>query len=478
MAVRYVAVVGSRSWRRERRVAEVVHWLLRRGFGIVTGGAEGADTHALAVVLRAGVVDRGRVILPWPLECFPRRSEATITVRTFVARGGQVESVLSTRPGRNMAAPALRTRTELVVDASCGVVAFLAGATLGTWLAIHYAVRVGKPVVVVTTSGKAPHRLPGGRWMAVDSGPLAGAFRWVPDPPDPESALRLLQDIVTVTSLTSMPVEDTMAHVSCLSQGDRLWFERCEVVGDKIVAPHLNESDGRPSFLSVPALRKRFGCDAATAVELGELFFALDADETVVGSYVGEAARWGLDAIRKELFRLVVGLAEVEESDDPVEDAEPYRDDPDDADDELPAMPSIAYHVVGSLFGDDEEGPDWVARQPQWLRDLLSRIETCPSLSELATLGQTIYAMPLIHEQAGVAWTWYRLRKARLVLTTRLSPPAQKLMQQLRRVPEHALPRFGAHLYRLQHNGFASLPSYEWAVLWQAYRDRKAALAL
>ena len=114
------------------------------------------------------------------------------------------------------------------------------------------------------------------------------------------------------------------------------------------------------------------------------------------------------------------------------EDAEPYLDDPNDADDEPPTMPSIAYHIVGYL-GPEPEEPDWMARQPQWFRDLLSRIETCPSLPELAKLGKQIYAMPLTHEQAGVAWTWYRIRKDHLQHTLRLSPPAQKLMQQLQR---------------------------------------------
>lgn len=328
-------------------------------------------------------------------------------------------------------------------------------------------------MVAFVADGAALPTLAGGRWVAVESGVLVGAFRWVPEAP---SALRPLQEIVTVPSTTGMPVEDTMAHISTLSQGDRLWFEQCEVVGDKIVAPHENVSDGRPSFLSVPALRKRFGCDPATAVELGELFFALDADETVVGYYVGEAARLGLDAVRRELFRLVVGLVELEQADDPMDEAESYREE-DEAEDELPTMSSVAYHVVGSLFGDDEEEPDWVAMQPDWFRDLLARIEACPSLPELATLGQEIYAMALLHDQAGVAWTWYRLRKARLQATQRLSPPAWRLLQQIQRVPEHALPRFGTHLYRLQHNGLASLPSHEWAALWQVYRDRRVTVS-
>lgn len=70
--------------------------------------------------------------------------------------------------------------------------------------------------------------------------------------------------------------------------------------------------------------------------------------------------------------------------------------------DELPTLPSAVYYVVGSLFGDDGE-PGWVAQQPKAFRDLLARIEACPSLPELAGLGKQIYRMQLTHEQAGMA---------------------------------------------------------------------------
>ncbi|MCZ7625106.1 MAG: hypothetical protein M5R38_04080 [Candidatus Methylomirabilis sp.] len=216
------------------------------------------------------------------------------------------------------------------------------------------------------------------------------------------------------------------------------------------------------------------GCDVATAVELGELFVALDADETVIGHYAGEAVRWGVDAVTRELFRLVVGLAALEQADDPMDEAEPYVEEPDE--EEVPTMPSLAYHVVGSL-GPELEEPDWIARQSQPFQELLTRIESCPSLPELAELGKQLYAMSLTHEQAGVAWTWYRLRKEHLQRTLRLSPPAHQLMQQLQRVSHRGVSRFGAYLYRRQHNGLASLPSHEWAAIWQAYSTRKAALA-
>jgi len=99
-----------------------------------------------------------------------------------------------------------------------------------------------------------------------------------------------------------------------------------------------------------------------------------------------------------------------------------------------------------------------------------------PSPPRLATVDQEIYARPLTHDQAGVAWTWYRIRKARLAQTTRRLPRAWRLLRQLQRVPMQSLPRFGTHLYRLQHNGLASLPSHEWAALWEVYREQRATL--
>ncbi len=86
--------------------------------------------------------------------------------------------------------------------------------------------------------------------------------------------LRSLRDVFRVPDSGS-PVHDTMVHIASLRQGDRLWFERCQVVGAKILAPHENSTDGKPSALTIPALRRRFGCDARLAFEYGELLLAL-----------------------------------------------------------------------------------------------------------------------------------------------------------------------------------------------------------
>jgi hypothetical protein len=283
-----------------------------------------------------------------------------------------------------------------------------------------------------------------------------------------------LREIVRIPAGGGCPVHESFVHVASLSQGDRLWFERCEVAGDTIVAPHPNESDGRPSFLAVPALRKRFGCNAATAVELGELFLVLDANEQIVAYYAAEALQWGTDTVRRELFHLVVQLAMLEQADDPMDDADPYQEE-DEAEEETLALSSVAYHVVGHL-GPEPDVTPWLETQPAWFRDLIGRIDACPSLPELAELGRTIYGMRLTHDQAGVAWTRYRQRKDELHRGLRLSTHADALLRRIARAHEHDLPKIGTELYRRQRNGLGSLPSYEWAVLWGAYQSRKSAL--
>lgn len=143
-----------------------------------------------------------------------------------------------------------------------------------------------------------------------------------------------------------------------------------------------------------------------------------------------------------------------------MDDAESYLKDPDAADDELPTLASIAYHLVDDM-GEETEERNWMARQPEGFRNLLTRIETCPSLEALTPVQQEILARALSHDRAGVAWRWYRPGKARLQATHSLSPQVLWSLQELQRVPDAALPCFSAYLYRLQHNGLASLPSHE-----------------
>ncbi|MDD5559017.1 hypothetical protein [Candidatus Methylomirabilis sp.] len=479
-AGRYVAVVGSRSlpssW--EPRVASVVRSLLGRGLGVGSGGAVGADLFTLRSLVNAGggACATSVVTLPGDVSVAPRDCRGSLA--RFSALGGSVVSGSLVRgASRDVAVAALKSRTAALVESAAGVVAFLHGPSRGTHFTLRCALARGLRVVAFVCGGGAV--LPtfdGGRWVPLrcSSDAWAGGFRWVPDPPESPSPFKSLPEIVRIPAEGGCPIHETFVHVASLSQGDRLWFERCEVAGDTIVAPHLNDSDGRPAFLSVPALRKRFGCDAATAVELGELFLALDADEQVVAYYVAEALEWGTETVRRGLFRLVVQLAMLEQADDPMDDAEPYQEEG-EAEEETPVLSSVGYHVVGHL-GPEPDVTPWLETQPAWFRDLVGRIDACPSLPDLAELGRALYGMSLTHDQAGAAWTRYRQRKDELHRGMRLSTHAAALLRRIARAHEHDVPKLGTELHRRQRNGLGSLPSHEWAVLWGAYQSRKAAM--
>jgi hypothetical protein len=86
-------------------------------------------------------------------------------------------------------------------------------------------------------------------------------------------------------------------------------------------------------------------------------------------------------------------------------------------------------------------------------RALIAEIDGCPSLVELATVGKRLYGLRLPPDQAGVAWSHYRLRKQALESAVALGQPARGLLAQLEHAGRHALPKLGARLYRLQRAG-------------------------
>jgi hypothetical protein len=90
--------------------------------------------------------------------------------------------------------------------------------------------------------------------------------------------------------------------------------------------------------------------------------------------------------------------------------------------------------------------------------------------------GQRLYARHLPRAQAGVAWTHYHIRKARIDAATPLGAAARQLLAEIEAAAAHALPRLGAALYRQQHEpGGAAIAAPEWGRLWAAYRARRPA---
>lgn len=96
----------------------------------------------------------------------------------------------------------------------------------------------------------------------------------------------------------------------------------------------------------------------------------------------------------------------------------------------------------------------------------------CPSFPDLAATGKRLYALRLPHDQAGVAWTHYHLRRQALETAITLGRVARALVGRIQTAPAAALARLGAELYRRQRAGAAITPA-EWRRVWRAYRARR-----
>jgi hypothetical protein len=91
----------------------------------------------------------------------------------------------------------------------------------------------------------------------------------------------------------------------------------------------------------------------------------------------------------------------------------------------------------------------------------------------MAALGKRLYALELSHDQAGVAWSHYHLRKQALEAAVALRQPARVLLAEVEHASPSFLPRLGACLYRAQRTAAIPVSEPEWRRIWQAYQARK-----
>jgi hypothetical protein len=413
-----------------------------------------------------------------------------------VALGGTViPGSLGPGASREEAVAALKSRTSALIGAAAGVVAFLHGPSRGTVFTLRCAISRGIPVVVFLCGGGAVlPTLPGGAWIPLrcSSSVWAGAFRWLANldasctsssGEEPSSALRSLREVFLVPDNGS-PVHDTMAHIATLGQGDRLWFERCEVAGGKVLAPHENAADGKPSALSIPALRRRFGCDARAAFEYGELLLALEADRHVIASYAHRVDREGIEAVCRELRDLVVELDLVEGGEDlvdeaaelPVEGTDVTDPDDGDTDGDASVPGAIGYHVVADLFEAEDAEPSWESGQPDGYRTLLERIARAARPEALTAIACDIRSLPLTRDQAAVAWTAWRIRRTHLEASLPLGSVARGILARIGNAngTSRELARLGTWLYGAQRTGSLNLAAHEWRAIWTSYRERRS----
>ena len=88
-------------------------------------------------------------------------------------------------------------------------------------------------------------------------------------------------------------------------------------------------------------------------------------------------------------------------------------------------------------------------------------------------VGKRLYGLALGHEQAGVAWSHFRVRKAALEAAVALGVAARALVARVEGASERELARLGVRLYRLQRAGAAAITGGEWRRIWQAYHARR-----
>ena len=403
---------------------------------------------------------------------------------------------------------ALLARSRRLAHASAGVVAFLWGPSRGSVFTVREAIRAGKAAAVVLAGGGA--QLPafsGGAWVPCSIGPVA-AFRWVArtDAAEPPSRTTWLARVFEVPE--GEPTHALLSHISSLSPGERLWFERGVVAGDTVLVAHEALSD-TPAFLATARLRRRFRCTAREAASLAELFLALDAGPAVMAHHEAEVRRRGADAVIGDLVHLVARLALVEQvaDTDALEDAECLGDSAElVATDGQVAQPAgqservaqVAWHAVGTVrpervtctvchavYEANDEASDlpvcpecgtrdtWEARQGGRFRGVIGAIDRCASLEEMAALGKGLYALELSHDQAGVAWSHYHLRKQALEAAMALRQPARVLLAEVEHANRRFLPLLGACLYRVQRTTAIPISGPEWRRIWQAYQARK-----
>jgi hypothetical protein len=274
-----------------------------------------------------------------------------------------------------------------------------------------------------------------------------------------------------------------------------------------------------PAFLHTRRLMRRFGCTVHEAVDLAELFLALDASPAVVAHYEDEARRVGVATITQNLVHLVasVALAEQAPDADALQDVQPLGDAVEsvaengqtarlvvqsDGEAGGGAVPDVQWHALGTVHPErttcpvcravheiEEDSPDlptcpdcgapdtWEARQGGRFRGIVGPIDSCSTLEALGALGKQLYALALTHDQAGVAWAHYHLRKQALETQIVLGKPARALLARVEHASPRALGRVGATLYRTQHAGGTAVSTTEWRRIWSVYRARRGAVA-
>lgn len=251
-------------------------------------------------------------------------------------------------------------------------------------------------------------------------------------------------------------------HVSEMTGLDRMLFEDCvaSVDGSVVMAPHLTFSPG-PYHQKPEHLVRAVDCTYREAVDLQAAFSVIGNSKELVEFYVSRIKQEGVEASLRYFGSLAADLAQQEVMPETEACPEAFES-------EAPADPFV-YHSIGV-----RDLPDYFDRVPKWFREALLSMDACATLEQLAEFGKSWFA----HEHlkgglAGVFWTRYHIRKARLA--PRVSPKAEAIIQTISRCKRPGeIARIGKQLFTEQKA--SNIPPSTWTCIWSEYKARKEAL--
>ena len=130
---------------------------------------------------------------------------------------------------------------------------------------------------------------------------------------------------------------------------------------------------------------------------------------------------------------------------------------------------------MGDLFEAEDADQSWEAEQPDGYRAMLGRIARAARPETLTAIARDIRSLALTRDQAAVAWTAWRIRRAHLEASLPIGSVARGILARIGRVngTGRDLARLGTWLYRAQRTGSPRLASHEWRAICTAYRQHR-----
>jgi hypothetical protein len=106
----------------------------------------------------------------------------------------------------------------------------------------------------------------------------------------------------------------------------------------------------------------------------------------------------------------------------------------------------------------------------------LERIAQAARQDVLTAIARDIRSLSLTRDQAAVAWTAWRIRRAHLEASLPLGRVARGILARIGNAngTGRELARLGTWLYRAQCSGSLKLAAHEWRAIWTAYRERRS----